>query len=309
MKKTIYLAGGCFWGVEAYFSKVYGVLDAVSGYANGLSASANYRELKYSMHAETVKVDYDPNKVSVEELVMHLFRLIDPESLNKQGNDTGTQYRTGVYFENENDHKIIAKLFEYLKPQYNQFYVELEKLKHFIDAEEYHQDYLEKNPDGYCHINLNVDYKLNQKENKIINQVRNELKLDELSYDVLKKSATEYPHTSSLNKEYRKGIYVEKITGEALFSSDDKFDSGCGWPSFSKPIEKESVVYLEDTSHRMIRTEVRSGEGNNHLGHVFNDGPKSMGGMRYCINGAALDFIPFEEMDERGYGEFKKFVK
>ncbi|UWV78558.1 peptide-methionine (R)-S-oxide reductase MsrB [Mycoplasmopsis felis] len=133
--------------------------------------------------------------------------------------------------------------------------------------------------------------------------------LSQLSYDVLKNSATERSFTSELNNEYRKGIYVEKISKEPLFSSTTKFDSGCGWPSFSEPILKESVLYLQDNSHNMVRTEVRSGKGDNHLGHVFNDGPKEMGGLRYCINGAALDFIPFEEMDEKGYSEYKKFVK
>ncbi|MCU9931724.1 peptide-methionine (R)-S-oxide reductase MsrB [Mycoplasmopsis felis] len=133
--------------------------------------------------------------------------------------------------------------------------------------------------------------------------------LSQLSYDVLKNSATERSFTSELNNEYRKGIYVEKISKEPLFSSTTKFDSGCGWPSFSEPILKESVLYLQDNSHNMVRTEVRSGKGDNHLGRVFNDGPKEMGGLRYCINGAALDFIPFEEMDEKGYSEYKKFVK
>lgn len=131
--------------------------------------------------------------------------------------------------------------------------------------------------------------------------------LSQLSYDVLKKSATERSFTSELNNEYRKGIYVEKISKEPLFSSTTKFDSGCGWPSFSEPILKESDLYLQDNSHNMVRTEVRSGKGDNHLGHIFNDG--EMGGLRYCINGAALDFIPFEEMDEKGYSEYKKFVK
>lgn len=166
-----------------------------------------------------------------------------------------------------------------------------------------------KNPYGYCHVNLNANYGLTTKDKEIIKQLRKELSLDKLSYEVLKNSATEAPHTSFLNNEYRKGIYVEKITGEPLFSSSTKFDAGCGWPSFSEPIAKKSILYFEDTSHNMLRTEVRSGQGNNHLGHVFNDGPKAMGGLRYCINGAALDFIPYEEMDEKGYSAYKEFVK
>lgn len=309
MQKTIYLAGGCFWGVEAYFKRVKGVLDTQVGYANGKDENATYANLKNSLHAETVKVVYDSEITSVEELVLHLFKIIDPTSLNKQGNDVGVQYRTGVYYQDVNDYLTIEKLFSYLKKQYNEFHVELKVLNHFIDAEAYHQDYLTKNPTGYCHVNLNTDYSLSKDDYQIIKQVRNELKLSQLSYDILKNSATERPHTSVLNNEYRRGIYVEKITGEPLFSSSTKFNSGCGWPSFSEPIFKDTVKYLDDTSHNMFRIEVRSGQGDHHLGHVFNDGPKDMGGKRYCINGAAIDFIPYEEMDEKGYSEFKKFVK
>ncbi|MBU4693775.1 peptide-methionine (R)-S-oxide reductase MsrB [Mycoplasma zalophidermidis] len=309
MNKTIYLAGGCFWGIEAYFSRVPGVIDSVSGYANGLDKNATYKNLKNTLHAETVKVVYDSNLVSLGELLLHFFRLIDPESLNKQGNDIGTQYRTGVYYTEGEDITIIEKIFALKRRIFKNFCVELAPLKHFILAEDYHQDYLEKNPGGYCHVNLNTDYNLDDNENKILKQINNELALSELSFEVLKNNATERPHTSELNKEYRRGIYVEQISGEALFSSSDKFDAGCGWPSFSKPISKGSVEYLEDNSHNMVRTEVRSGEGNNHLGHVFNDGPKDKGGLRYCINGAALKFIPYEEMDEAGYSEYKKYCE
>ncbi|UKS53853.1 peptide-methionine (R)-S-oxide reductase MsrB [Mycoplasma feriruminatoris] len=308
MNKVIYLAGGCFWGVEAYFSKLKGVIDAESGYANGLSEKTKYYSLSKTMHAETVKVTYDPNQISLEELLVHYFRIIHPDSLNKQGNDVGTQYRTGVYYTDINDRKVIELVFIEYKKQYDEFYVELEELKNYMTAEDYHQDYLEKNPTGYCHINLNVDFNLSEKEKEFVNLIRKELALDELSLNVLKYSATERPHTSEFNDEHRKGIYVEKITGEVLFASNTKFNAGCGWPSFAAPINSKAVEYKADYSHNMHRVEVRSKTGDNHLGHVFNDGPKEMGGLRYCINGAAIEFIPLEEMDAKGYSEYKKLL-
>ncbi|PZV97716.1 peptide methionine sulfoxide reductase msrA/msrB [Metamycoplasma auris] len=294
------------WKNPPLFCPVFGGLCI--GYANGITEHTTYQLLKETKHAETLKITYDSAIISLEEIILYLFKVIDPTSLNKQGNDVGLQYRTGVYYEDLEDSYLLDSLFEYLRNDYKEFYVELKPLDNFIKAEEYHQKYLAKNPDGYCHVNLVKTYTLDNKDKEIIKQLRKELNLDKLSYAVLKHSATETPHTSKLNKEYRKGIYVEKITGEPLFSSATKFDAGCGWPSFSKPILKESILYLEDTSHNRIRTEVRSGQGNNHLGHVFNDGPKDMGGLRYCINGAALDFIPYEEMDEKGYSEYKKYV-
>ncbi len=304
--RTIYLAGGCFWGVEEYFNRVNGVTDAISGYANGLTENTSYENLKNTEHAETVKIDYDMSIISLEEILLHYFRIIDPTSLNRQGNDIGKQYRTGVYFENEKDEEIINKVFENESKNHKNFVVEKQKLKNFIKAEEYHQNYLEKNPNGYCHINLE-DAKRPLFKEYYKNKPDEELKesLDELSYKVLRENATEKPHTSDLNKEYRKGIYVDKITREPLFASKDKFDAGCGWPSFSKPILSEKINYLDDNSLGRHRIEVRSKSGDNHLGHVFNDGPKEKGGLRYCINGVSLDFIPYEEMQEKGYEKYK----
>ncbi len=308
--KTIYLAGGCFWGVEGYFSRLNGVIDTDVGYANGTTENTNYQKIHDTMHAETVKVNYDISAISLEEILLHYFRIIDPTSLNKQGNDRGVQYRTGVYYTDESDLEIIDKIFDYEQEIHGNIVVEKEALKNYVSAEDYHQDYLANNPNGYCHINLNDATKPLIDENYIVptdEELRK--KLDDLSYSVLRESATERAGTSELETEYRKGIYIDKATGEALFSSTDKFDSGCGWPSFSKPILSDKMLYIKDNSFGMQRIEVRSQGGDNHLGHVFNDGPSDKGGLRYCINGAALEFIPYEEMDERGYGEFKVLVK
>lgn len=308
--RTIYLAGGCFWGVEGYFSKVQGVVDTETGYANGKTEKTSYKELKETDHAETVKVDYDMSKISLEEILLHYFRIIDPKSVDKQGNDRGRQYRTGVYYKDQEDLAVIDKIFLYEEKKHGKLAVEKEALRDFIRAEDYHQDYLKNNPNGYCHINLKMaDDPLFEEEFKDYKDEELKGKLDDLSYKVLRESATERPFSSELNSEYRKGIYVDKITGQALFASKDKFDSGCGWPSFSKPIVTDKVKYKEDKSHGMERIEVRSGAGDNHLGHVFNDGPKDKGGLRYCINGASLDFIPYEEMDQRGYGDYKVFCE
>ncbi len=308
--RTIYLAGGCFWGVEGYFSRLSGIVDAQSGYANGKTDDTNYQSLKQTEHAETVKIDYDISVISLEEILLHYFRIIDPTSINKQGNDVGVQYRTGVYYIDDSDKKIIDKVFDVKNRQYGKIVVENQRLEHFILAEDYHQDYLDKNPNGYCHINLSdVDKPLFDENYENPSDDKLRLDLDELSYSVLLESATERPHSSDLNEEYRKGIYVDKITGEPLFVSQDKFDAGCGWPSFSKPILSDKILYIEDNSHGMNRVEVRSKSGDNHLGHVFNDGPTEKGGLRYCINGASLKFIPYDDMEREGYGDYKVFCK
>ena len=304
-KKTIYLAGGCFWGVEGYFQRINGVVNTETGYANGKTNDTDYENIGITDHAETVKVEYDYSKISLEEILLHYFRIIDPTSVNKQGNDIGRQYRTGIYYEKDEDEEIIKKVMDFESKKYGKLAVEIQKLKNFVLAEEYHQDYLDKNPSGYCHINLN------QAKQPLIEEDLNFIKkksiedLDELSRSVMFDSATERPFSSPLNDEYRKGIYVDKLTGEPLFASKDKFDSGCGWPSFSKPILNGKVKEKIDKSYGMIRNEVRSKNSDIHLGHVFTDGPKDKGGLRYCINGASLEFIPYEEMDAKGYGEYK----
>lgn len=307
-KKVIYLAGGCFWGVEGYFKKLHGVYETEVGYANGKTDNTDYANVAATDHAETVRVCYDKSVISLEEILLHYFRIIDPLSVNRQGNDIGRQYRTGVYYTDDSDSKIIDKIFHYEEELHGPIAVEKSALKNFIKAEDYHQDYLDKNPGGYCHIDISLSSKplFNEKYTMPSDNKLKEI-LDNTSYSVMRRSATEAPGSSSFNDEFRPGIYVDKITGEPLFCSSDKFNAGCGWPSFSKPITTDKLTEHVDTSHMMVRTEVVSKNSNSHLGHVFDDGPIEKGGLRYCINGAALRFIPFEKMDKEGYGDYKIF--
>ena len=322
--KEIYLAGGCFWGLEAYMQKIKGVEDAVSGYANGKTDNPSYKDLHTSGHAETVKVVYNPDMVSLEELLEYYLRVVDPVSINKQGNDTGAQYRTGVYYTNNSEKTIIEKVLANEQNKYDKpIAIEVLPLQQFFIAEDYHQDYLAKNPGGYCHIDLSLaDKPLSDKDisksnepeidaSKYPRPSNDELKkkLTDKQYQVAVNSDTERPFSNEYWNNFEKGIYVDITTKEPLFLSTDKFESGCGLPSFSKPINKEVVEYNEDHSFNMDRTEVRSRSGDTHLGHVFDDGPKESGGKRYCINSASLEFIPYEKMDERGYGYLKYLLE
>lgn len=312
--KTMYLAGGCFWGLEAYMERIYGVADVISGYANGSTENPTYEDVskKNTGHAETLKIQYDPERVSLDDLLDYYLLVIDPTSLNKQGNDVGTQYRTGIYFTDEKDREIIEKKLEDEQKKYkDKIVVEVEKLNNFYEAEAYHQDYLDKNPYGYCHIDLRKanEIIINKEKYKKPSDDLLRKRLTNIQYNVTQKSDTEQPFSNKYWNSENKGIYVDIVTGEPLFVSSDKFNSGCGWPSFSKPISKDVVKYSGDNSYNMDRVEVRSRSGDSHLGHVFEDGPKESGGLRFCINGAALRFVPLEEMDKEGYGYLKHLVK
>ncbi|WP_261659157.1 bifunctional peptide-methionine (S)-S-oxide reductase MsrA/peptide-methionine (R)-S-oxide reductase MsrB [Fusobacterium necrophorum] len=310
----MYLAGGCFWGVEAYMERIYGVVDAVSGYANGKTKNPKYEDLIYrgSGHAETVLVKYDANKISLETLLKYYFRIIDPTSVNKQGNDRGIQYRTGIYYNNIQDKKIIEEEIRLQQQKYKKkIVVEVLNLQNFYKAEEYHQDYLKKNPNGYCHIDLSKahDIIVDKKKYPKLSEKELKMKLNTQQYKVTQQGDTERAFQNDYWNFFEAGIYVDITTGEPLFSSKDKYNSACGWPSFTKAIVPEVVTYHKDTSFNMIRTEVRSRSGNAHLGHVFDDGPRDRGGKRYCINSAAIQFIPIKEMEAKGYGYLLSLVK
>jgi peptide methionine sulfoxide reductase msrA/msrB len=304
--KDIYLAGGCFWGLEEYMSRINGVYDATSGYANGNTENPTYEQVCYQNtgHAETVHVQYDSEEIDLQTILTYYFKVINPTSINKQGNDVGSQYRTGIYYINEEDHEVIA---QFIKEQQKivdaPIVVEVEPLKHYYLAEEYHQDYLKKNPNGYCHIDLSLADEIVVVPQIYTKPSEEDLKnnLTEIQYQVTQESATERPFTGEYWDFYGKGIYVDIVTGEPLFSSLDKFESSCGWPSFAAPIAPEVMTLTEDTSFNMNRTEVKSRTGETHLGHLFEDGPAELGGLRYCINSASLRFIPYDQMASEGY--------
>jgi len=312
--EDLYFAGGCFWGLEAYMSRIYGVYDVTSGYANGSTENPSYEDLIYrnSGHAETVHVRYDPERVELVTLLDYYFKVIDPTMLNQQGNDRGVQYRTGIYYTDEKLVDIINVRMKEEQSKYDDpIVVEVEPLVHYYLAEDYHQDYLEKNPNGYCHIDLFTveEVVIDPTWYPIPDDDTLKATLTDIQYQVTQFDQTERAFTNEYWNVFEDGIYVDIVTGEPLFLSNDKYESQCGWPSFTKAINKDVVVYLEDTSFNMVRTEVRSRAGDIHLGHVFNDGPVDKGGLRYCINSASIKFIPINQMDIEGYGYLVHLVE
>lgn len=312
MQSKIYLAGGCFWGVESYFQRIKGVLATRCGYANGNTENPSYEDVcqRNTGHAETVEVVYDKQIIDLNELLQYYFRIIDPTSLNKQGNDVGVQYRTGVYFVDADDEAIIVQALaqeqrKYAKP----VVVENLPLQRFDSAEEYHQDYLQKNPNGYCHIDVRLaDFPVFASDFVKPDAASLREMLTPEQFYVTQENGTERPFSHEYDHLFERGLYVDIVSGEPLFSSRDKFDSGCGWASFSQPISPDSLTQKLDTSHNMRRVEVRSSVADSHLGHVFPDGLPEMGGLRFCINGASLRFIPYDELDAQGYGAWKDFL-
>ncbi len=311
--KEIYLAGGCFWGLEAYMERIEGVKEVTSGYANGKTENPTYEDVSYfnTGHAETVRVVYDASIIGLPAILKYYFKVIDPLSENQQGNDIGLQYRTGIYTTDKNDIALIESYIDQEQLKYERpIQVEVSMLLNYGPAEEYHQDYLKKNPNGYCHINLDSAYVPLIDPNKYPKPTDEVLKkkLTEAQYSVTQLGETERAFGNEYWDLYESGLYVDVATGEPLFSSRDKFDSACGWPSFSKTIVPEVVTYDKDTSFNMVRVEVRSRSGDSHLGHVFEDGPLELGGKRFCINSASILFIPLSQMAELGYNEFIPFV-
>jgi peptide methionine sulfoxide reductase msrA/msrB len=312
---VIYLAGGCFWGLEKLMQTLPGVTVATSGYANGQGEDPTYSSVSNGNtgYRETVRVEYEPDKVSLDRVLFTFFTAIDPTVEDKQGNDVGTQYQSGIYYTNDTAKETVDRIADVERGRYEPFAVEITALSSFYDAEDYHQDYLDKNPNGYCHI-TSQDFDLAAKS--IVDpgdyprpsDDAIKASLTEVQYNVTQKEGTEPAFDNEYWDTYEQGIYADVVTGEPLFSSQDKFDAGTGWPSFTQGIDENTLILLDDTSLGMVRTAVQSRAGNSHLGHVFYGENESSTGARFCINSASLRFIPVSEMETQGYGYLKDYV-
>ncbi|WP_281890016.1 peptide-methionine (S)-S-oxide reductase MsrA [Paenibacillus sp. YYML68] len=305
-------AGGCFWCMVTPFEELPGIISVVSGYTGGHTTNPTYQEVcsDTTGHTEAVQITFDPELMPYEELVELFWQQIDPTDAGGQFADRGSSYRSSIFYHTEQQKNTAEASKERLNAsgRFEQPIVTpIEPAQVFYPAEEYHQDYHKKNPLRYKMYRRGSGREQFLKEHWNTERDKAELKerLTPMQYKVTQENGTEPAFHNEYWDNHEEGLYVDIVSGEPLFTSRDKFDSGCGWPSFTKPIASGLIEEKQDYSHFMIRTEVRSRKADSHLGHVFTDGPKELGGLRYCINSAALRFIPKDRLEEEGYSRYK----